>query len=141
MTVNLIFVVIEISTSVILHPSRITEYLHLKIRPQGLGEYVNLRTGMPCHLHPTSALYGMGYTPDYVIYHELVMTTKEYMQCVTSVDGNWLARVGPMFYRSVRSFAFDGNFVFLQCCCFSLFLHRLHAYFKFTVKSIACDSF
>ena len=31
---------------------------------------------MPCHLHPTSALYGMGYTPDYIVYHELVMTSK-----------------------------------------------------------------
>lgn len=43
---------------------------------QGIGEYVNVRTGMPCHLHPTSSLFGMGYTPDYIIYHELVMTTK-----------------------------------------------------------------
>ena len=43
---------------------------------QGLGEYVNLRTGMPCHLHPTSALFGMGYTPDYIVYHELIMTSK-----------------------------------------------------------------
>lgn len=43
---------------------------------QGIGEYVNLRTGMPCHLHPTSALYGMGYSPDYVVYHELIMTSK-----------------------------------------------------------------
>nr|CAH8854162.1 unnamed protein product [Trichobilharzia regenti] len=73
-------------------------FFHQAARIKGLGEYVNLRTGMPCHLHPTSALYGMGYTPDYVIYHELIMTTKEYMQCVTSVDGNWLAKVGPMFY-------------------------------------------
>ncbi|VEL29264.1 unnamed protein product [Protopolystoma xenopodis] len=47
-----------------------------------------MRTGMPCHLHPTSALYGMGYTPDYIIYHELIMTTKEYMQCVSSVEGD-----------------------------------------------------
>ena len=31
---------------------------------------------MPCHLHPTSALFGMGFTPDYVVYHELVMTSK-----------------------------------------------------------------
>ena len=53
---------------------------------------------MPCHLHPTSSLYGMGYTPDYVVYHELVMTSKEYMQCVTAVDGHWLAELGPMFY-------------------------------------------
>ncbi|KER32806.1 hypothetical protein T265_12762, partial [Opisthorchis viverrini] len=73
-------------------------FFHQAARIKGLGEYVNLRTGMPCHLHPTSALYGMGYTPDYVIYHELVMTTKEYMQCVTSVDGTWLAKMGPMFY-------------------------------------------
>lgn len=26
---------------------------------------------MPCHLHPTSSLTGLGYTPDYIIYHEL----------------------------------------------------------------------
>ena len=31
---------------------------------------------MPCHLHPTSALFGMGFTPDYIVYHELVMTSK-----------------------------------------------------------------
>ncbi|KAE8038731.1 hypothetical protein FH972_011209 [Carpinus fangiana] len=42
--------------------------------------------GMPCHLHPSSALYGMGCTPDYVVYHELILTTKEYMQCATAVE-------------------------------------------------------
>lgn len=40
----------------------------------------------------------MGFTPDYVIYHELVMTAKEYMQCVTAVDAYWLAEMGPMFF-------------------------------------------
>lgn len=32
------------------------------------------------------------------VYHELIMTTKEYMQCVTAVDAVWLAEQGPMFY-------------------------------------------
>ncbi|XP_023646619.1 pre-mRNA-splicing factor ATP-dependent RNA helicase PRP16 [Paramormyrops kingsleyae] len=73
-------------------------YFHHAAKLKGIGEYVNVRTGMPCHLHPTSSLFGMGYTPDYIIYHELVMTTKEYMQCVTAVDGEWLAELGPMFY-------------------------------------------
>ncbi|XP_075694621.1 pre-mRNA-splicing factor ATP-dependent RNA helicase PRP16 isoform X2 [Rhinoderma darwinii] len=73
-------------------------YFHQAARLKGIGEYVNVRTGMPCHLHPTSSLFGMGYTPDYIVYHELVMTTKEYMQCVTAVDGEWLAELGPMFY-------------------------------------------
>lgn len=36
--------------------------------------------GMPSHLHPSSALFGLGYTPDYVVYHELIMTSKEYVQ-------------------------------------------------------------
>jgi hypothetical protein len=53
---------------------------------------------MPCHLHPSSALYGLGYTPDYIVYHELVMTSKEYMQCVTAVEPEWLAELGPMFF-------------------------------------------
>ena len=35
---------------------------------------------MPAHLHPTSALIGMGFTADHIVYHELVMTGKEYMQ-------------------------------------------------------------
>nr|XP_033798390.1 pre-mRNA-splicing factor ATP-dependent RNA helicase PRP16 isoform X1 [Geotrypetes seraphini] len=73
-------------------------YFHQAAKLKGIGEYVNIRTGMPCHLHPTSSLFGMGYTPDYILYHELVMTTKEYMQCVTAVDGEWLAELGPMFY-------------------------------------------
>jgi pre-mRNA-splicing factor ATP-dependent RNA helicase DHX38/PRP16 len=67
-------------------------------RFKGIGEYVNARSGMPCHLHPSSALYGLGYTPDYVVYHELVATSKEYMQVVTAVEPEWLAELGPMFF-------------------------------------------
>lgn len=60
-------------------------------------------TGMPSNLHPSSALFGLGYTPDYVVYHELVLTTKEYMRCVTAVDGEWLAELGPMFFSVKHS--------------------------------------
>jgi pre-mRNA-splicing factor ATP-dependent RNA helicase DHX38/PRP16 len=61
-------------------------YFHQAAKLKGIAEYVNLRSGMACHLHPTSALYGRGITPDYIVYHELIMTSKEYMQCVTAVD-------------------------------------------------------
>ncbi|KAL7605422.1 hypothetical protein Lser_V15G14609 [Lactuca serriola] len=73
-------------------------YFHNAARLKGVGEYVNCRNGMPCHLHPSSALYGLGYTPDYVVYHELILTSKEYMQCATSVEPQWLAEMGPMFF-------------------------------------------
>lgn len=65
---------------------------------KGVGEYINCRTALPCHMHASSALFGLGYTPDYVVYHELVYTTKEYMQCVTAVDPEWLAELGPIFF-------------------------------------------
>ncbi|CAM0947729.1 unnamed protein product [Alopecurus aequalis] len=84
-------------------------YFQNAARLKGIGEYVNCRNGMPCHLHPSSALYGLGYTPDYIVYHELVLTTKEYMQCVTAVDPQWLAELGPMFF-SVK----EGNTSFLD---------------------------
>lgn len=61
-------------------------YFHNAAKMKGIGEYVNLRTGIPCVLHPTSAIYGLGFTPDYIVYHELVMTSKEYMQQVTAVE-------------------------------------------------------
>ena len=73
-------------------------YFHNAARMKGIGEYVNCRSGMPCHLHPSSALYGLGHTPEYIVYHELVMTSKEYMQCVTAVEPHWLAEQGPMFF-------------------------------------------
>ena len=45
----------------------------------------------------------LGYTPDYVIYHELMLTTKEYMQCATAVELWWLAELGPMFFSIKES--------------------------------------
>lgn len=73
-------------------------YFHQAAKVKGLGEYINLRTSVTVQLHPTSALYGLGYLPDYVVYHELILTSKEYMSCVTSVDPHWLADLGAVFY-------------------------------------------
>jgi pre-mRNA-splicing factor ATP-dependent RNA helicase DHX38/PRP16 len=75
-----------------------SSYFHNAARMKGIGEYFNLRTGVPCVLHPTSSIYALGFTPDYVVYHELIMTSKEYMQCVTAADPSWLAEMGPMFF-------------------------------------------
>lgn len=66
-----------------------------------MAEYLNLRTGVTMHLHPTSALFGMGTAPEYIIYHELILTAKQYASIVTAVDPIWLAEVGSVFF-SVR---------------------------------------
>lgn len=77
-------------------------YFAQAAKVRGLGEYMNLRTNVVMKLHPTSALYGLGFLPDYVVYHELIMTSKEYMSTVTAVDPFWLAELGGVFY-SIKS--------------------------------------
>lgn len=70
-----------------------------KINVNGSAEFVNLRHNyMKMHLHPTSALNGANLNSNYVIYHELVLTTKEYMNCVTSVEAEWLLEFGYKFF-------------------------------------------
>jgi hypothetical protein len=83
-------------------------YFYNAGRLKGVGEYVNLLNGLPCTLHPSSSLFGLGYTPPYVVYHELTVTTKEYMSCVTSVEPQWLAELGPAFF-GIRGAAGGGG--------------------------------
>ncbi|KAL2848079.1 hypothetical protein BJY01DRAFT_212220 [Aspergillus pseudoustus] len=73
-------------------------FYHQAARVKGIGEFLNLRTSVSMALHPTSALYGLGYVPEYVVYHELILTSKEYMSTVTAVDPHWLAELGGVFY-------------------------------------------
>ena len=76
-------------------------YFYNSSKIKGIGEYINMLSGIPAALHPSSALFGLGYAPDYVCYHELISTSKEYMSCVTAVDGYWLAEVGSMLFVSL----------------------------------------
>ena len=91
-------------------------FYHQAAKVRGIGEFINLRTSVTMQLHPTSALYGLGYVPEYVVYHELILTSKEYMSTVTAVDPHvslslplcprirtdiieqWLAELGGVFY-------------------------------------------
>ena len=83
-------------------------FYHQAAMRRGIGEYANLRTSVGVQLHPTSSLYGSGVLPEYVVYHELVLTSKEFMSCVTAVDPMWLADLGGVFY-SIREKEYDAK--------------------------------
>lgn len=51
----------------------------------------------PVYIHPSSALFNKN--PEYVIYHELVLTSKEYMRNVMEIDPKWLVELAPAFYK------------------------------------------
>lgn len=59
--------------------------------------YKTLVEGTPVYIHPSSALFNKN--PEWVIYHELVMTSKEYMREATVVDPKWLVEVAPTFFK------------------------------------------
>ena len=46
--------------------------------------YKTLIEGTPVYMHPSSALFGK--PAEHVIFHELVLTTKEYMHCTTAIE-------------------------------------------------------
>ncbi|XP_072029545.1 ATP-dependent RNA helicase DHX8-like [Amphiura filiformis] len=59
--------------------------------------YRTLVDSQVVYVHPSSALFNR--QPDWVIYHELVMTTKEYMREVTTIDPKWLVEYAGSFFR------------------------------------------
>lgn len=61
------------------------------------GVYNTLFDQTPVHLHPSLALFGK--SVEYVIYHTLLLTTKEYMHCSTAIDPRWLPELAPKFFR------------------------------------------
>ncbi len=49
------------------------------------------------HIQPTSSLFEA--PPRWVVYHELVFTTKEYMRQVIEIESKWLVEVAPHYYK------------------------------------------
>ncbi len=48
-------------------------------------------------VHPSSALFNR--QPEWVIYHGLLVTSREYMREVTAVEPRWLAEFAPAFFK------------------------------------------
>lgn len=59
--------------------------------------YKTLKYNQSVGIHPTSSLFD--FSPKWVVYHELVLTTKEYMRNVSEIDCSWLLEVAPHYYK------------------------------------------
>lgn len=67
---------------------------------QGQGKhYKTVMEGTVVYMHPSSALFGK--SPEYVIYHTLMMTDKEWMNVATAIDPKWLREAAPTLYKVV----------------------------------------
>ncbi|KAM2558336.1 hypothetical protein TB2_015340 [Malus domestica] len=61
------------------------------------GSYRTVKRPPTVHRHPSSGLSQVH--PRWVIYHELVLTTKEYMRQVTELKREWLVEIAPHYYQ------------------------------------------
>jgi pre-mRNA-splicing factor ATP-dependent RNA helicase DHX16 len=59
--------------------------------------YRTLKSHQTVHLHPSSALFED--RPRWVVYYELVLTSKEFMRTLIDIQPEWLLEVAPHFYK------------------------------------------
>ncbi|KAJ5656413.1 hypothetical protein N7507_008363 [Penicillium longicatenatum] len=66
-----------------------------KKEPQGKNIYMTIKDNQNVLLHPSTVL---AHEAEWVLYHEFVLTTKNYIRTVTSVKPEWLLDIAPTYY-------------------------------------------
>eukprot|EP00924_Labyrinthula_sp_SR-Ha-C_P015130 augustus_masked-scaffold_9-processed-gene-9.42-mRNA-1 protein AED:0.01 eAED:0.02 QI:0/-1/0/1/-1/1/1/0/827 len=66
--------------------------------------YKSLSEGQTMYIHPSSSLFRR--PVQYVIYHELVMTSKEYMRNCMVLDPKWLLELAPNYFKQADPYSF-----------------------------------
>ena len=65
---------------------------------RGGDSYRTVKNGLTVYLHPSSVL--MEVNPKWVIFYELVLTSKEYMRNVMPIQSEWLIEAAPHYHKS-----------------------------------------
>lgn len=65
------------------------------------GHYETIKDRQVVQLHPSTCL---DHKPQWVIYNEFVLTSKNYIRTVTDVKPEWLLRIAPQYYQLDETF-------------------------------------
>lgn len=60
------------------------------------GVYLTIKDNQVVYLHPSSVLE---HKPEWALYNEFVLTTKNYIRTVTEIKPDWLLRIAPAYYN------------------------------------------
>ncbi|XP_020194276.1 pre-mRNA-splicing factor ATP-dependent RNA helicase DEAH1-like [Aegilops tauschii subsp. strangulata] len=72
-------------------------YFRNAARRQKDGSYRAVKSRQTVFVHPSSGTAEL--PPTWVVYHELVLTRKEYMRQVTELKPEWLLEIAPHYYQ------------------------------------------
>merc|ERR1712014_436624 len=64
------------------------------------GHYLTVKDNQVVALHPSTCI---SHKPEWVLYNEFVLTSKNFVRTVTQVRGEWLVDIAPHYY-DVTSF-------------------------------------
>lgn len=70
-------------------------FMQVAMREGTSKVYRTIKDDQPVMLHPST---GLGVSYDFVVYHEFVLTTKQYVRTVTGVRPEWLLEIAPTYY-------------------------------------------
>ncbi|GMH30806.1 hypothetical protein Nepgr_032649 [Nepenthes gracilis] len=59
------------------------------------GHYLTVKDNQVVHLHPSNCL---DHKPEWVIYNEYVLTSRNFIRTVTDIRGEWLIDIAPHYY-------------------------------------------
>ncbi|CAG0916978.1 unnamed protein product [Notodromas monacha] len=59
------------------------------------GHYLTIKDRQVVQLHPSTCL---DHKPEWVIYNEFVLTTKNYIRTCTDIKPEWLLKIAPVYY-------------------------------------------
>jgi len=60
------------------------------------GHYLTVKDNQVVDVHPSSSL---GHKPEWVVYNEFVLTTKNFIRTVSDIKGDWLVDIAPHYYE------------------------------------------
>ncbi len=75
----------------------VTGYFYNAAKLTKNGMYRTVKNSHTVMIHPSSMLFKI--QPEWVIYHELVLTTKEFMRNVITIEPTWLLEIAPHLYK------------------------------------------
>lgn len=59
------------------------------------GHYLTVKDNQVVQLHPSTCL---DHKPEWVLYNEFVLTTKNYIRSCTDIKAEWLVKIAPQYY-------------------------------------------
>ena len=59
------------------------------------GIYMTLKDNQTVLIHPSTAIE---HKPDWVVYNEFVLTSKNYIRTITEINPKWLFKIAPEYF-------------------------------------------